>query len=102
MGLLLQSFINGNPQKFTVRGFSLKAVPLVVSGAAFLRIGDNRQLMLGADKVTQPCYGFTGISKIAEFVFAIKSCGVPINMIMDVSFVRVRANIESVFSFEKS
>ena len=58
--------------------------------------------MLGADKVAQPCYGFTGISEIAEFMFAVKRRGVPINVIMDMGFVGVRANIESVFTFQKS
>lgn len=34
VGLLFQSFINGNTQNLTVRGCSLKTTPLVVSGAA--------------------------------------------------------------------
>ena len=38
VGPLFQSFINGNTQNFTVRGGSLKAVPLVVSGTAALRV----------------------------------------------------------------
>lgn len=80
----------------------LKAVPLVVGGAATLGICNNRQLMLGADKVTQPCYGFTGISEIAEFMLIVKRRSVPINVIMDMGFVRVRTNIESVFTFQKS
>lgn len=42
VGLLLQSFINGNTQKFTVRGFPLKAVPLVVSRTATLRLLNYR------------------------------------------------------------
>ena len=58
--------------------------------------------MFGADKVTQPCYGFTGISEIAEFVFAVKRRSVPINVIMDMGFVRVSTNIKSVFTFQKS
>ena len=58
MGLLLQRFINGNSQKLTVRRFSLKSMPLVISGAATLRICNYRQLMLGADQIAEPCYGF--------------------------------------------
>ena len=77
-------------------------MPLVVGGAATLGICNNRQLMLGADKVTQPCYGFTGISEIAEFMLTVKRRSVPINVIMDMGFVRVRTNIESVFTFQKS
>ena len=45
-------------------------MPLVVGGAATLGICNNRQLMLDADKVTQPCYGFTGISEIAELILS--------------------------------
>ena len=41
-------------------------------------------------------------AEISEFLFAIKSNGVPINVIMDMGFVRVSANIESVFAFQKS
>ena len=58
--------------------------------------------MLGADKVTQSFYGFTGISEISEFVLAVKRRSVPINVIMNMGFVRVSANIESVFTFQKS
>jgi len=42
VGLLLQGFINRNAQNFSVRGSSLKAMPLVVSGAATLRVCDYR------------------------------------------------------------
>ena len=41
-------------------------------------------------------------AEISEFLFAIKSNGVPINVIMDMGFIRMSANIESVFSFEKA
>ena len=99
---VLQSFINSNSQKLTGGRFPLKPAPLVVSRTTTFRILNNRQLMFGADKVTQPCYGFTGISEIAEFVFAVKRRSVPINVIMDMGFVRVRTNIESVFTFQKS
>ena len=58
MGLLFQGFINGNSQKLSVRRFTLKAVPLVISGAATLRICNYRQLMLGADQIAEPCYSF--------------------------------------------
>ena len=77
-------------------------MPLVVGGASTLGICNNRQLMLGADKVTQSCYGFTGISEISEFVFAVKRRSVPINVIMNMGFVRVSTNIKSVFTFQKS
>ena len=42
VGLLLQGFINRNAQNFAMRGSSLKAMPLVVSGAATLRVCDYR------------------------------------------------------------
>jgi hypothetical protein len=37
--------------------------------------------MFCADKIAQPCNGFTGISKVAEFVLAIKGGCVPIDMV---------------------
>ena len=41
MGLLLQSFINGNPQDISMRLFAFESMPLVVGGAATLGIFDN-------------------------------------------------------------
>ena len=102
MGLLLQSFINGNSQNFTVRDFSLKAVPLVISGAAVPRIFNYGQPMLGTYKVAQPCNRFAGPAKVSEFPCAVKRGRVPYNVIVNMGFVYVRANDKSVFSFEKA
>lgn len=41
-------------------------------------------------------------AEISEFLFAVQRDGVPINMIMDMRFICVRTNKESVFAFEKA
>jgi len=81
MGLLLQSFVNGNTQDFSVGWFSLKAVPLIVSRTATLRIFNDRQLMLGTDKVAQPCNSSARSAEIPKLPFAVERDGVPINMV---------------------
>ena len=41
-------------------------------------------------------------AEISELSFAIKGDGVPIDMIVNMSFIGMSANKESVFSFEKA
>ena len=102
MGPLLQGFVNGHPQNLTMGGFSLITVPLVVGGAATLRLFDNRQLMLGTNEVAEPCHGFAGPAEIPELPLAIKRDGVPIDVIVDMGFIGMGADKESVFAFEKT
>ena len=77
-------------------------MPFVIGGAATLRILNDRQLMFRTDKVTQPCHGSVRSAEVSELLCAIKRDGVPIDMIVDVGFVGMSADKESVFSFEKA
>lgn len=81
--------------------FSLKAVPLIVSRTATLRIFNDRQLMLGTDKVAQPCNSSARSAEIPKLPFAVERDGVPINMIVDMGFVGMSANKKACLPFRK-
>lgn len=83
-------------------GFSLKAVPLIVSRTATLRIFNDRQLMLGTDKVAEPGNSSARSAEIPELPFAVERDGVPIDMIVDMGFVGMGANKKGVFAFQKT
>ena len=58
--------------------------------------------MLRADQVAEPSHSSMGSVKIPKLPFAIQRDGVPIDVIVDMSFVGVGADKESVFAFEKT
>ena len=58
--------------------------------------------MLSTDKITQSCNGSGGSVEVSELPFAVKCNGVPIDVIVNMGFIGMSANKESVFSFEKA
>lgn len=58
--------------------------------------------MLSTDKIAQSCNGYAGPAEVSELPFAVKRNSVPIDMIVNVSFIGMGADKESVFPFQKA
>ena len=67
-----------------------------------LRVPDDRQLMLQTDQVAQTRDAAPRAEMVAEFVLAVQRDSVPIDMIMNVFFICVRADKKGVLAFEES
>lgn len=58
--------------------------------------------MLSTDQIAEPCHSSCRAIEISELPFAIQRGGVPNDVIVNMGFVDMSANDESVFSFEKT
>ena len=88
-------------EQLPVGGLCVVAQPLTVVIFPALGRCDDRQPMLGADGVAEPCHRPAGAEKIAELMLAVQRGGVPDDVIVDVLFVGVRGNEKGVSSFQK-
>ena len=78
------------------------AQPLAVMAVRIaLRVLDNGQLMFQADQVAEPRDGTPRTEKIPKFMLIIQRDGVPVDVIVNMLFVGVRADEKSVLAFEK-
>lgn len=72
-----------------------------IGKALALRVLDNGQLMFQADQVAEPRDGTPRTEKIPKFMLIIQRDGVPVDVIVNMLFVGVRADEKSVLAFEK-
>ena len=79
------------------------AQPLAVMAVRIaLRVLDNGQLMFQADQVAEPRDGTPRTEKIPKLMLIIQRDGVPVDVVVDVLFVGVRADEKGVLAFEKT
>ena len=76
----------------------MTAAPFVVAQPVFLRILHHGQPVLGADQVGQPADGAVAADEVLELSRTVQRRGVPIDVVVNVLFVGVGADEESVFS----
>ena len=67
-----------------------------------LRILHNGQLMLQADQVAEPRDGTPRTEKIPKLMLVVQRDGVPVDVIVNMLFVGVRADEKGVLAFEKT
>jgi hypothetical protein len=98
-----QCRINCAAQLLTVRRFCLFTEPFVVAvpRMTFRIFDDGVPMCSKADHVAELCHGSTGTEKIPELVPTINRRGIPNDVIMNVVFIYVSADQESVLSFQK-
>ena len=78
----------------------LVAKPLVVGfTAVFFGISDNGISVLNTDGIVQSADRSAATPEVAELPFCIQGSGVPNDMIMDVGFINMSADNESVSAF---
>ena len=58
--------------------------------------------MLDAQRITEPLYGSGAAPEIAEFVCAVQVGRVPDDVIMDMGFVHMGSDDESMIAFQKT
>lgn len=96
---LCQRPVDGLAQQLLVGGLRRIAQPLVVALAAPLGCLYNGVAVLDADGVAQTVDGAGAAPKVAELAVTLQRSGVPYNMVVDVRFVDVGADDESVLAF---
>jgi hypothetical protein len=83
--------------------FCLLTEPFVVAVPRMtFRLFDDRVSMLKANDVTELCHGSAGTEKVPELVPAVNRRGIPDDVIVDVVFIYVGADQESVLSLQKT
>jgi hypothetical protein len=97
--LFSKSFIDGFSQLLTMRGLHLLTEPFVIAVPRMaFRLLDDRVSMLKANDVTELCHGAAGAKKVPELVPAVNRRRIPDDVIVDVVFINVGADQESVLS----
>ena len=76
----------------------MTAAPFVVAQPVFLWILHHGQPVLGADQVGQPADSAVAADEVLELPRTVQCRGVPIDVVMDMLFVGVGADEESVFA----
>lgn len=92
---------NGAAQLLTVRRFCLLTEPFVVAVPRMTFLPDDGVSRLETDHVAELCHGSTGAKKVPEFVPAVNRRRIPDDVIMNVVFIYVSADQESVLFLQK-
>lgn len=74
----------------------MTAAPFVVAQPVFLRILHHGQPVLGADQVGQPADGAVAADEVLELPRTVQRRGVPVDVVVNVLFVGVGTDEESV------
>ena len=101
VGLLQKRRVDEAAEQLPVGGLRLVSQPLAVVIFPALGRCDDRQPVLGADGVAEPCDGPAGAEKIAELVLAVQRGGVPDDVIVNMPRVGMGSHKKGVSSFQK-